>query len=218
MIVEIGGARMMLRALASRSDGTQMRRVWIIALLLACSSAVHADPRFTVTSPDLRNGGGFRRAQLNVHDFCGSGGGRSPALNWANPPAGTKYFGVTLTYLDPLQPSDPNDVSWGVAAIPPDTVSLASGAGAPGGPPLPPGAVQGITEFGVLGWVVGYTGPCWRQNTAATAYQLEIWALDGKGPFFNGSPTTAMRHWFKAHALGVARIGLQLPPRSGPAR
>jgi phosphatidylethanolamine-binding protein (PEBP) family uncharacterized protein len=91
-------------------------------------------------------------------------------------------------------------------------------AGAPGGPPLPPGAVQGITEFGVIGWVIGYTGPCWRQNTAATAYQLEVWALDGKGPFFNGSPTTAMRHLFQAHALGVARIALQLPPRSGPAR
>ena len=204
---------MMSGALASRKDGTQMRRVWIIALLLACSSAVHADARFTVTSPDLRNGGGFKRAQLDVHNVCGSGGSRSPALNWANPPAGTKYFGVTLSYLDPLTPDNP-EVSWGVAAIPPDTVSLASDAGAPGGPPLPPGAVQGTSSFGV----VGYSGPCWRQNTAATVYDLEVWALDSKGRFFNGSPAGGMRHYFSRRALGVARIRLELPPRSGPAR
>jgi len=109
--------------------------------------------KFTLTSADFASGKRLAAAQV-FNSFGCTGGNISPALSWSNAPAGTQSFAL-LTH-DPDAPTGSGWWHWVVYNIPGTTTSLPAGAGDPKKNLLPAGAVQGMTDFGT----VGYGGPC----------------------------------------------------------
>ena len=116
------------------------------ALLLATAGTASAAP-FSLTSTDFKAGGNI--TQKNAGHIMGcTGEGKSPALEWKNPPAGTKSF--ALMVHDPDAPTGSGFWHWIVYNIPADATSLPEGAGDAAG------AGQGNTDMGKP----GYVGPC----------------------------------------------------------
>ena len=72
------------------------------ALLLATAGATASAAPFALTSADFKNGGTI--GQKNAGNIMGcTGDSKSPALEWKNPPAGTKSF--ALMVHDPDAPT-----------------------------------------------------------------------------------------------------------------
>jgi Raf kinase inhibitor-like YbhB/YbcL family protein len=93
----------------------------------------------------------------------------SPALQWANAPAGTKSFAVTM--YDPDAPTGSGWWHWMIYNIPATTTSLAAGAG--NGRNAPAGSVEGPTDFGTK----GYGGPCPPVGDKPHHYHITVFAL-----------------------------------------
>ena len=108
---------------------------------------------FMLTSPDIANGKTMAMAQI-FNSFGCTGGNVSPALAWSNAPAGTQSF--ALLAHDPDAPTGSGWWHWVVYNIPADVTSLPAGAGDPKKHLMPPGVVQGRTDYGSA----GYGGPC----------------------------------------------------------
>ena len=123
-----------------------------VALLIATAGTASAAP-FTLTSTSFKPGGTIDRRNGGNIMGC-TGENKSPALEWKNPPAGTKSF--ALMVHDPDAPTGSGFWHWIVYNIPADATSLPEGAGEPVGTALPKGSVQGNTDMGTPGWV----GPC----------------------------------------------------------
>ncbi|MDO9586492.1 MAG: YbhB/YbcL family Raf kinase inhibitor-like protein [Brevundimonas sp.] len=96
---------------------------------------------FTVTSKGFADGGPLPDAQVQAK------GNRSPQLSWSGAPEGTKSFAVTC--YDPDAPTGSGFWHWTVANIPADVTELVEGASSDG---LPPGSVEGRTDFGEPGF------------------------------------------------------------------
>jgi Raf kinase inhibitor-like YbhB/YbcL family protein len=152
------------------------------ALLLAIASTGSAQktkakmpaPRgsshFRVIAPDLESKGRITLAHVFNGMGC-NGQNISPALQWLNPPAGTKSFAVTA--YDPDAPTGSGWWHWVVYNIPATTTELAAGAGNPNGRSLPSGAAQGVTDFGTR----GYGGPCPPVGSKPHHYHFTVFAL-----------------------------------------
>jgi Raf kinase inhibitor-like YbhB/YbcL family protein len=102
--------------------------------------------------------------------FTCTGANTSPALNWNQPPAGTKS--LTLILNDPDAPSG-TFVHWVLFNLPAATASLP--AGLPAQPQLPDGSRQGRNDFGDI----GYEGPC-PPGHSQHHYLFMLFALDTK--------------------------------------
>jgi Raf kinase inhibitor-like YbhB/YbcL family protein len=140
------------------------------ALLLASAGTASAAP-FTLTSTDFKNGGTIE--QKNAGNIMGcTGEGKSPALEWKNPPAGTKSF--ALLVHDPDAPTGGAGFwHWIVYNIPADATSLPAGAGDSTGSGMPRGAVQGNTDMGKP----GYIGPCPPPGSPKHHYNFMLYPL-----------------------------------------
>lgn len=102
---------------------------------------------FTLTSPDIKEG----HFMAKDHEFDGfgcSGTNVSPTLNWANAPAGTKSFAVTV--FDPDAPTCSGFWHWLVTDIPAAATGLARGAGKGS---LPPGCRSFTNDYGMKDFV-----------------------------------------------------------------
>jgi Raf kinase inhibitor-like YbhB/YbcL family protein len=144
-------------------------RTLLISSLLLFSASAFAGGKFSLKSTDLKEGGKIEEKQV-FNSFGCSGGNVSPELSWANAPAGTKSF--ALTVYDPDAPTGSGWWHWVVYNIPADTKELASGVGSGTGA-LPTGAVQGKTDFGSA----GYGGPCPPQGDKPHHYIFTLYAL-----------------------------------------
>jgi Raf kinase inhibitor-like YbhB/YbcL family protein len=154
------------------------------AVVAACASMVGCTdtidvaaqtPVFTLSSPDLTAGTFANQYILN--GFGCTGGNISPALVWANPPAGTKSF--SLNVYDPDAPSGSGFWHWAVYNIPPTTTSLPRGAGNSAAT-LPAPAFGGNTDFldtGATGGNGNYGGPCPPTGDAPHRYIFTLYAL-----------------------------------------
>jgi Raf kinase inhibitor-like YbhB/YbcL family protein len=154
-----------------------LQRAWHLPLVAALALAACGSDNnntFTLSSPDVPSGGTISSAQVFNGLGC-SGGNTSPALNWANPPAGTQSFVVTL--FDADAPTGSGFWHWTVFNIPASARSLPQGAGGGSGSSgtsgLPAGAVQGYTDFGAS----GYGGPCPPAGDAPHHYTFTVYAL-----------------------------------------
>jgi hypothetical protein len=139
-----------------------------LALVLA-APALAAD--FTLTSPDIAQDKTLDMKQI-LNGFGCTGGNESPALAWANPPAGTKSF--ALTVYDPDAPTGSGWWHWVVFDIPAAARALPAGAGGADGTGLPAGAVQSRTDFGAP----GYGGACPPRGHGQHRYIFTLFALD----------------------------------------
>ena len=176
----------------------RFRNTLLTALVLGIAPALAA--QFTVSSPDVRPGAGLQAAQV-LNGFGCSGGNRSPALSWSGAPAGTKGFAVTL--YDPDAPTGSGWWHWLVYNLPAKTLGLADGAGDGAGLHLPAGAVQGVTDFGSM----GYGGPCPPQGDAPHRYVFMVYALDVTAlDLPRGASNALVRFTLHAHTLATATL------------
>ena len=154
--------------------------------------------RFRVVAPDLSSQG--RITLSHVYNGMGcSGQNISPALQWYNPPAGTKSYAVTA--YDPDAPTGSGWWHWGMYNIPAGTTALPAGAG--NGRNAPRGSAQGQTDFGTK----GYGGPCPPVGDRPHHYQFTVFALKVDRLDIPGNATAAYVGFnLNANKLGTARV------------
>jgi Raf kinase inhibitor-like YbhB/YbcL family protein len=154
--------------------------------------------RFRVVAPDLASQG--RITLQHVYNGMGcSGQNISPALQWYNPPAGTRSFAVTA--YDPDAPTGSGWWHWVMYNIPAGTTALPAGAG--NGRNAPRGSAQGQTDFGTK----GYGGPCPPVGDKPHHYQFTVFALKVDRLDLPGNATAAMVGFnLNANKLGTARV------------
>jgi Raf kinase inhibitor-like YbhB/YbcL family protein len=139
----------------------------------AANTAVTGPPSrnsmtFTLSSTDVKNGVLTEAQVLNT--FGCSGGNVSPQLSWANAPAGTKSF--VLTMFDPDAPTGSGFWHWVVVNIPSSAGALANGASRSAAK-LPAGTLETRTDLGAP----GYGGPCPPAGDKPHRYIFTLHAL-----------------------------------------
>lgn len=145
------------------------KRILFTIVFCLLSSFVQAGD-FTLTSPTIKSGDFLTEEQV-FNGFGCSGKNQSPALKWSDIPKGTKSFAITL--YDPDAPTGSGWWHWVVYNIPANVFELAPGAGDPTSKLLPPGAVQGRTDFGTH----AFGGACPPQGDDPHRYIFTVYAL-----------------------------------------
>ncbi len=168
------------------------------------AAPAHAGARFKVTAPDLVSKGRIALPHVFNGMSC-NGQNISPALDWANAPAGTKSFAVTA--YDPDAPTGSGWWHWVMYNIPASTTGLAAGAGNAHGmlssSNAPKGSVEGTTDFGTK----GYGGPCPPVGDKPHHYHFTVFALKVDKLDVPGNATAAMVGFnLNANKLATARI------------
>lgn len=174
------------------------------ALFLATALSLPAVPALaaglTLTSPDFANGATIPTAQVFNEDGC-TGQNISPALAWSGAPPGTKSFAITIH--DPDAPGGGGWWHWTVFNIPPSVHSLPANAGAANHKLLPPGAVEGLTDFGFS----HYGGPCPPVGDPPHHYQITVYAVKvAKLPLDQKSTGDAIGFTLHFETLATARL------------
>ena len=147
-----------------------MKRFFLLLSLLVPATGFGGGATFTLESSDILDKSRIKDAQV-YNGFGCSGGNVSPALAWKNPPAGTKSFALLM--YDPDAPTGSGWWHWLVYNIPATTTALVAGAGTADGRNLPPGTLQGRTDFGTA----DYGGPCPPVGNGVHHYQFTLYAL-----------------------------------------
>ena len=163
-----------------------------------------AGPAMTLTVSAFPDGGQIPVKFTQAAPGAAPGEGTSPAMSWANPPAGTQSFVLNMRDLDVARNRTTEDQAhWVVWNIPATARGLPEGV--PRGSQLPDGSYQ-----------ISVTGPVYRGPGAAATgplhhYMFELYALDIKldvQPAADAFETRA--NVFKAmqgHVLGKAVYG-----------
>jgi Raf kinase inhibitor-like YbhB/YbcL family protein len=156
---------------------------------------------FELTSPDLSPTQPIAMKHV-FNGFGCTGENISPALNWKNPPAGTKSFAVMVHDAD-APTGGAGFWHWVLVNLPASTTGLAQGAGAAASKVLPETARQINTDFGAPGW----GGPCPPQGRTPHRYTFTVYAL-GVDKLDLPANATASLTGFMANvnALGKASI------------
>lgn len=141
---------------------------FIIAFCLVSSTVYGGD--FTLSSPTIESGAFLTEEQV-YNGFGCSGKNQSPALKWTAAPDGTKSFAITV--YDPDAPTGSGWWHWVVYNIPADSTEVVTGAGEPSGKLLPPGTVQGRTDYGTH----AFGGACPPQGDQPHRYIFTVHAL-----------------------------------------
>ena len=174
-----------------------MRLPVLVAVLAAMPMAAHA---FGLTSAEVKPNATIAEAQVYKGFGC-NGGNMSPSLTWTGPPAGTRSFAVTV--YDPDAPTGSGWWHWVVFNLPASATSLAEGAGTPDGAQLPPGTVQGKTDFGAP----GFGGACPPPGDKPHRYIFTVYALKTEKIDVPADASAAMvGYTIHANALGSATL------------
>jgi Raf kinase inhibitor-like YbhB/YbcL family protein len=161
--------------------------------------AVAADGAFRLHSPTVAPDRMLSNDQVYSGFGC-SGKNISPALSWSGAPKATKSFAVTV--YDPDAPTGSGWWHWVVYNIPASVTELAVGAGNTGGT-LPPGAVQGHTDFGTS----GFGGACPPAGDKPHRYIFTVYALKSEKISVPDEASAAMVG-FMIHANALAKASL----------
>ncbi len=140
-------------------------------LVIATSAAAQPAGKFSASSPDFTAGKPIDNKYV-FNGFGCKGDNVSPAVQWKNPPAGTKSFAVLVH--DPIAPTGGAGFwHWLVVDIPATATALPQGAGGKDATTLPVGAKQINTDFGAPGW----GGPCPPPYGKQHLYNFTVYAL-----------------------------------------
>lgn len=172
----------------------------LAAALTAVSSLPSSAAEFTLSSPDIADGGKLAQAQV-ANTFGCAGGNVSPALSWSNAPAGTKSFVVTA--YDPDAPTGSGFWHWAMFNIPADVTELKSGITPDRGAPT--GAIQSRADAGFS----SYLGACPPQGQTHR-YIFTVTALSVDKLDLDGNASGALIGFMtNANALAKASITVQ---------
>ena len=141
---------------------------------------------FSLSSPSFPNGGDIPKKST-----C-DGADVSPALTWANPPAGTQTFALIAD--DPDAPVG-TWTHWVLFDLPPATASLAENVSK--ADELPGGGRQGRNDFRKI----GYGGPC-PPPGKPHRYFFKLYALDKMLNLKPGSSKQEVEQAMQGHVLG----------------
>lgn len=154
---------------------------------------------FTLSSPCLPGNTDISGEQY-LNGFGCTGENVRPTLFWQNAPEGTKSFAVT--FYDQDAPTGSGFWHWVAFDIPRDVTTLSGG-------PLPSGAKEGNTDFGVP----GYFGPC-PPVGRRHRYTFYIHALDTENLEVPDNATGALAGFFiHQHTLAKASFTVMAGPR-----
>jgi len=163
-----------------------------------------AAPAMTLTVSGFPDGGQIPVRFSQAAEGAAPGEGTSPALSWANVPAGTQSFVLNMRDLDVARNKTTDDQAhWVVWNIPASTTSFPEGV--PKGSQRPDGSFQ-----------ISATGPVYRGPGAPATgpqhhYMFEIYALDIKldvQPTADAFETRAnVMKAMQGHVLGKAVYG-----------
>jgi Raf kinase inhibitor-like YbhB/YbcL family protein len=161
-------------------------------------------PAMTLIIPAFPDGGQFPVKHSQAAEGAAPGEGPSPAISWANPPAGTQSFMLNMRDMDVVRNKTTDDQAhWVVWNIPGTATSLPEGA--PKGAQLPNGAYQ-ISATGQV-----YRGPGAAATGPQHHYMFELYALDTKldvQPTADAFETRAnVMKAMQGHILGKAVYG-----------
>jgi Raf kinase inhibitor-like YbhB/YbcL family protein len=161
-------------------------------------------PPMTLTIPGFPDGGQIPVRFSQAAEGAAPGEGTSPAISWANPPAGTQSFVLNMHDMDVVRNKTMDDQAhWVVWNIPAAATGLPEGV--PKGSRLPDGSYQ-----------ISATGPVYRGPGAPATgplhhYMFELYALDTKldvQPATDAFDTRAnVLKAMQGHILGKAVYG-----------
>jgi Raf kinase inhibitor-like YbhB/YbcL family protein len=175
-------------------------RALILTAGLCLAATAASGANFTVTSPDIHDGATIPMVHVFNAGGC-TGQNQSPALSWSGEPAGTQSFAITM--FDPDAPTGSGWWHWTVANIPANVHSLPQNAGAGQPGELPPGAVEGRTDFGFS----HYGGPCPPVGDHPHRYQITVYAVkQPKLPLDTQSSGAMVGFLLHFNTLAAARI------------
>jgi Raf kinase inhibitor-like YbhB/YbcL family protein len=138
----------------------------------------------------------FRDGAAIPQKFTCDGGDSSPALNWSDPPAGTKSF--VLIVDDPDAPMG-TWVHWVVFNLPSEARGLPEAV--PRGDEIKGGGSQGRNDFPQL----GYGGPC-PPPGKPHRYFFKLYALDTQLNLTLGATKNDVERAMQGHVLAKAQI------------
>ena len=158
----------------------------------------------TLTIPGFPDGGQIPVKFSQAAEGAAPGEGTSPAMSWANTPAGTRSFVLHMHDMEVVRNKTTDDQAhWVVWNIPPTETGLAEGL--PKGPKLPNGAYQ-ISATGQV-----YRGPGAPATGPMHHYMFELYALDSTidvQPTADAFETRAnVMKAIQGHVLGKAVYG-----------
>jgi Raf kinase inhibitor-like YbhB/YbcL family protein len=196
---------------------TSRRPAWF-ALVLVCASTLcataavraadHPD-RFVLTSPDVVDNGFLTAANAGTGksqrgDWACGGQDVSPALAWANAPAGTKSFAVIMD--DPDAASGRGGTHWLAYDIPASVNALPRNAGS---------VASGSLVGGNNGRTTTYNGPCAEPDAKTHHFLWMVFALDiPPGTLAPGLTQAQFMQAIDGHNLAEASLVTRFAPRS----
>jgi len=178
-------------------------QICLLFVIFFAASVFAAEEEFTLISPTIKPNAVLSIDQV-FNGFGCTGKNISPALKWSGEPAKTKSFAVTV--YDPDAPTGSGWWHWVVYNIPADVHELAEGAGDASGKRLPPGAVQGRTDFGTA----GFGGACPPEGDKPHRYIFQVYALKVEKLDLPAEASAAMVGFMlNANKLAVAKFTAQ---------
>ena len=163
-----------------------------------------AAPAMTLSIPGFPDGGPIPVKFSQAAPGAAPGEGTSPAISWANVPAGTQSFVLNMHDMDVARNKTSDDQAhWVVWNIPSTVTGLSEGVAK--GPRLPDGSYQ-ISATGQV-----YRGPGAPATGPQHHYMFELFALDTKidvQPTADAFETRAnVLKAIQGHILGKAVYG-----------
>ena len=178
-------------------------QICLLFVIFFAASVFAVEEEFTLISPTIKPNAVLSIDQV-FNGFGCTGKNISPALKWSGEPAKTKSFAVTV--YDPDAPTGSGWWHWVVYNIPADVHELAEGAGDASGKRLPPGAVQGRTDFGTA----GFGGACPPEGDKPHRYIFQVYALKVEKLDLPAEASAAMVGFMlNANKLAVAKFTAQ---------
>ena len=141
-----------------------MNKVFLMTAALSSLVSMSSNA-FELTSQDIQEGQKMPHA-FEFNSFGCNGDNKSPQLEWADAPKGTKSYAITV--YDPDAPSGSGWWHWSAFNIPASVTSLAQGADL-----TKLGATELKSDYGS----VGFGGFCPPKGDNMHRYQFTVWAL-----------------------------------------
>ncbi|WP_238523614.1 YbhB/YbcL family Raf kinase inhibitor-like protein [Acidilobus saccharovorans] len=148
----------------------------------------------------------FKEGEVIPVKYTCDGEDISPPLSWSSPPQGTKS--LALIMYDPDAPAN-TFIHWVIYNMPPTLARLEEGVGSSGAREIPGVGVQGLNDFGD----VGYGGPCPPRGHGPHRYYFALHALSAqltlRSPVTASSLLNAMRGKVLGYSLLMGRYSRQ---------